>query len=60
LDINTEFSKLKVLTDADTSRTFVKKYTKENRYDAFSQLVDQKPVEESYIVDTPDYVNIQL
>ena len=58
LDINTEFSKLKVLTDADTSRTFVKKYTKENRYDAFSQLVDQKPVEERYIVDTPDYVNI--
>ena len=59
LDINTEYSKLKVLTDEDTSRTFVKKYGKENRYDAFSQLVDQKPVEERYIIDTPDYVNIQ-
>lgn len=58
LDINTEYSKLKVLTDEDTSRTFVRKYTKENRYDAFSQLIDQKPVEEKYIVDTPDYVNI--
>jgi len=58
LDINTELAKLKVLTDDDTSRTFVRKYTQENKYDAFSQLIDQRPVPERYIVDTPDYVNI--
>ena len=58
VDVNTDYAKLKVLTDNDTSRTFVRKYTKENRYDAFSQLVDQKPVSEYYVVDTPDYVNI--
>tara|TARA_B100001093_G_scaffold497579_1_gene544675 strand:- start:50 stop:847 length:798 start_codon:yes stop_codon:yes gene_type:complete len=58
LDVNTDYAKLKVLTDNDTSRTFVRKYTKENRYDAFSQLIDQKPVKEYYVVDTPDYVNI--
>ena len=58
LDVNTEYAKLKVLTDNDTSRTFVRKYTQENRYDAFSQLIDQKPVKEYYVVDTPDYVNI--
>ena len=59
LDINTEYSKLKVLTDEDTSHAFVKKYSKENRYDSFSQLIDQRPVQEKYIVDRPDYVNIQ-
>ena len=59
LDVNTEYSKLKVLTDEDTSQSFVRKYSKENRYDAFSQLIDQKPVQEKYIVDRPDYVNIQ-
>ena len=59
LDINTEYSKLKVLTDEDTSQSFVRKYSKENRYDAFSQLIDQKSVQEKYIVDRPDYVNIQ-
>ena len=58
LDINTEYSKLKVLTDNDTSRTFVRKYTPQNKYDAFSQLINQKKVEEYHIVDTPDYVNI--
>jgi len=58
LDVNTELSKLKVLTDNDTSRTFTRKYTQQNRYDAFSQLIDQKPVKEYYVVDTPDYVNI--
>ena len=58
LDVNTEYAKLKVLTDNDTSRTFTRKYTQENRYDAFSQLIDQKPVKEYYVVDTPDYVNI--
>lgn len=58
LDVNTDYAKLKVLTDNDTSRTFVRKYTKENRYDAFSQLINQKPVNEYYVVDTPDYVNI--
>jgi len=58
LDVNTDLAKLKVLTDDDTSRTFVRKYTNENKYDAFSQLIDQKPVQERYIVDTPDYVNI--
>ena len=57
LDINTEYSKLKVLTDEDTSQSFVRKYSQENRYDAFSQLIDQKP-QEKYIVDRPDYVNI--
>ena len=59
LDVNTEYSKLKVLTDNDTSQTFIRKYTHENRYDAFSQLIGQKPVDEKYIVDRPDYVNIQ-
>jgi len=58
LDINTDLAKLKVLTDDDTSRTFVRKYTQENKYDAFSQLIDQRPVPERYIVDTPDYVDI--
>ena len=58
LDVNTDLAKLKVLTDEDTSRVFVRKYTNENKYDAFSQLIDQKPVQERYIVDTPDYVNI--
>tara|TARA_B100000780_G_scaffold278390_1_gene251737 strand:+ start:771 stop:1574 length:804 start_codon:yes stop_codon:yes gene_type:complete len=58
LDINTEYSKLKVLTDEDTSTVFVKKYSQENRYDSFSELVDQKPVQERYVVDRPDYVNI--
>lgn len=58
LDINTEISKLKVRTDADSSQSFVKKYSKENRYDSFSELIGQKPVMEKYIVDRPDYVNI--
>jgi|TARA_B110000285_G_scaffold72952_1_gene84065 hypothetical protein len=58
LDVNTEYSKLKVMTDDDTSRTFVKKYTPKNRYDAFSQLIDSKPIDEYHIVDNPDYVNI--
>ena len=51
-------SKLKVLTDDDTSRTFTKKYTQENKYDSFSELIGQSPVQENYIIDTPDYVNI--
>tara|TARA_B110000444_G_scaffold118926_1_gene111840 strand:- start:622 stop:1425 length:804 start_codon:yes stop_codon:yes gene_type:complete len=59
LDINTEYSKLKVLTDEDTSMAFVKKYSNENKYDAFSELTGQVPVQERYIVDRPDYVNIQ-
>tara|TARA_B100001057_G_scaffold219985_2_gene220379 strand:+ start:900 stop:1703 length:804 start_codon:yes stop_codon:yes gene_type:complete len=58
LDINTEYSKLKVMTDEDTSTVFVKKYSQENRYDSFSELIDQKPVQERYVVDRPDYVNI--
>ena len=58
LDVNTELAKLKVLTDEDTSRVFVRKYTNENKYDAFSVLIGQRPVQERYIVDTPDYVNI--
>ena len=58
LDVNTEISKLKVRTDLDSSQSFVKTYSKENRYDAFSQLIDQKPVTERYIVDRPDYVNL--
>ena len=58
LDINTELSKLKVLTDEDTSRTFTKTYTQKNRYDAFSQLVGERNFSEYHIVDTPDYVNI--
>ena len=28
LDINTEYSKLKVLTDEDTSQSFIRKYSK--------------------------------
>jgi len=58
LDINTEYSKLKVMTDEDTSQSFVRKYSQENRYDQFSILQDQKPVQEKFIVDRPDYVNI--
>lgn len=58
LDINTEYSKLKVLTDGDTSRTFVKKYNPKNRYDSFSQLIGERNFNEYYVVDTPDYVNI--
>tara|TARA_R110000803_G_scaffold44631_4_gene94388 strand:- start:801 stop:1595 length:795 start_codon:yes stop_codon:yes gene_type:complete len=58
LDINTELSKLKVLTDGDTSRTFVKKYSSSNRYDSFTQLIGEQPINEYYVVDTPDYVNI--
>ena len=58
LDVNTEISKLKVRTDEDSSQSFIKKYSKENRYDQFSILQDQKPVQEKYIVDRPDYVNI--
>ena len=58
LDVNTEISKLKVRTDLDSSQAFVKTYSKENRYDAFSQLTDQQPVTERYIVDRPDYVNL--
>jgi len=58
LDVNTDYSKLKVLTDEDTTRTYTKKYSQENKYDAFSQLIGQKPVEERYVVDTPDYVDI--
>jgi hypothetical protein len=58
LDVNTNLAKLKVLTDEDTSRAFVRKYTNENKYDAFSVLIGQRPVQERYIVDTPDYVNI--
>jgi hypothetical protein len=57
LDINTEYSKLKVLTDADTSRTFVKKYTKENMI-RFLTIGDQN-FKSVTCVDTPDYVNIQ-
>jgi hypothetical protein len=60
LDINTEYSKLKVLTDEDNTKAFTKKYSKNNRYDAFSQLTNMlPPKKERYIVDVPDYVNIQ-
>lgn len=60
LDINTEYSKLKVLTDEDSTRPFVKSYSKNNRYDAFSQLTGMlPPKKEQYLVDVPDYVNIQ-
>jgi len=60
LDINTEYSKLKVLTDEDSTRPFVKSYSKNNRYDAFSQLTGmQPPKKEQYLIDVPDYVNIQ-
>ena len=38
---------------------FVKKYSNENKYDAFSELTGQQTVQERYIVDRPDYVNIQ-
>lgn len=58
VDINTEYSKLKVMTDEDTSRTFTKKYNAKNRYDQFSQLIGEKDFNEYYVVDTPDYVNI--
>jgi hypothetical protein len=58
LDVNTEISKLKVRTDLDSSQAFLKTYSKENRYDSFSQLIDQQPVSERYIIDRPDYVNI--
>ena len=58
LDVNTEISKLKVRTDLDSSQAFVKTYSKENRYDSFSQLTDQQSVAERYIVDRPDYVNL--
>ena len=60
LDINTEYSKLKVLTDEDTTKAFEKQYTKNNRYDAFSQLTGMlPPKKERHIIDVPDYVNIQ-
>jgi len=59
LDVNTEYSKLKVMTDEDTSRAFVRKYTPQNKYDQFSQLIDTKNYYEYHVVDTPDYVNIQ-
>jgi hypothetical protein len=58
LDVNTEISKLKVRTDEDSSQSFVRRYSNENRYDAFTQLTNQKPVTERYIVDRPDYVNL--
>jgi hypothetical protein len=45
--------------DADENRVlFERKYTKFNRYDAFSQLTNSKPVREFYSVDIPDYVDI--
>jgi len=56
---NQQISKLKVLTDGSTSRTFIRKYTQENKYDSFSQNLGIKPVPEYYIVDTPDYINIE-
>ena len=60
LDINTDYSKLKVVTDEDSTKACTKKYSKNNRYDAFSQLTNMlPPKEERYIVDVPDYVNIQ-
>lgn len=59
LDVNTDHAKLKVLTDEDTSRTFVRKFTPKNKYDAFSQLIDTRDFSEYHIVDTPDYVNVQ-
>ena len=59
LDINTEYSKLKVMTDEDTSQSFIRKYSQvKNRYDQFSILQDQKPPKKKFIVDRPDYVNI--
>jgi hypothetical protein len=58
VSLNQNIAKLKVLTETETSRTFVRKYTQQNKYDAFSELVGQKPVPEYYMVDTPDYVNI--
>lgn len=60
LDVNTEYSKLKVLTDEDTVRPYQKTYSKNNKYDAFSQLTGmQPPKKERYLIDVPDYVNIQ-
>lgn len=45
--------------DAEENRVlFERKYTKFNRYDAFSQLQNSKPVKEYYSMDIPDYVDI--
>jgi len=48
----------KVMDKNENKVLFERKYTKFNRYDAFSQLTNSKPVREFYSVDIPDYVDI--
>jgi hypothetical protein len=59
IDKNTEYSKLKLITDSNyTSKTFVRKYTQENKYDPFSVLNGTLPVEERYLIEMPEYVDV--
>jgi len=48
----------KVMGDNENKVLFERKYTKINRYDAFSVLQNSKPVREFYSIDIPDYVDI--
>jgi hypothetical protein len=59
LSPNTDMAKLKVINAEDASQMFERTYTKDNRYDQFSVLTNQKPSKEYYSVEKPDYVNIE-
>lgn len=48
----------KVLDEDSNRMIYKRKYTKFNRYDAFSQLVGSVPTEEYYSLEIPDYVDI--
>lgn len=53
-----DLPKNKVLSGGDNVITVQKRFTKKNRYDQFSILNDQIPINEYYTVEVPDYVDI--
>lgn len=59
LSVNTDLSKLKVAQNEDAHQMFERKYTKVNRYDQFSVLIDETPKREFLSVERPDYVNLE-
>lgn len=52
-----DYMHLRVRRD-DNKLTFQRKYTSRNRYDKFSVLSNQKPVNEMYSMDIPEYVEV--
>ena len=53
-----ELKKNKVLEDKSNQIVLKTKFTQKNRYDKFSILTNQKPVEEFYYINIPEYITV--